>query len=136
MARSFVGGSARAGGSNAEVKGVHRFLLQPAGALAEFGDGDPLHDFHHGFAHFLHDAADGATRFVRAGTLFVKSFADTTHRCQGALQVPHRRRKRDFLRRAGQPVAAGDPALRICSRNRLGMFCWSEMVWMRTTGRS
>src|SRR5881397_3806520 len=26
-------------------------------------------------------------------------------------------------------------SLRICSKNRFGMFCCSEIVWMRTTGR-
>src|SRR5437763_1621886 len=89
---------------------MHRFGLQVPRALTEVGDGDAFGDFDHRFAHFLHGRANGATGLVRTGTYLVEVFTDATNRSESALDVTNNGRKRDFLRRLGEPIAAHDTA--------------------------
>lgn len=97
-------------GSNREIEGIDRFVLEATPAFAKFSYCEAFHDFYHGFPDFLHDAADGATRFIGAGTFFVEPFADATDGCERAFDMPDDHRQGDFFGTPGQAVSACDTA--------------------------
>ncbi len=103
---------------NRKIERIHGLVLESAPALAQFSYGYALNDFHHGFAHFLHHAPDGAARFIGTGTLFVETLADTTNWCESAFDMPNDYRQRDFLRPTRKAIATGNAAFALHDSSR------------------
>ena len=84
--------------------------LKLANAIAELSECDAIEDFDDGIAHFLHDTANAAELFIRAGAAFVKFFADATDGCKRAFDEANDTRERDFIGRKFKAITAGNAA--------------------------
>src|SRR5437667_6557287 len=96
---------------NAEIEPSDLVLLEQAHALTQICDREILQYLCNRIPHFLHHAADAASRFVGTGALAIKSLADTRHRGQRTFDMTNHLRQGDLFGRPRQPVAAGDATL-------------------------
>src|SRR5690242_12327968 len=96
--------------SNDKIEHTRRLVFQLSRPLTKIGDGDALGNFNDGFPNFLHNAANGATRLIRAGALLIKPLANAAYGSQRSLNMPHDCRNGDFLRTPSQPITSGNAA--------------------------
>ena len=97
-------------GLNDIIERIGVLPLKLADAVAELGERDAFQDFDDGIADLLHDAANAAELFVRAGAAFVEFLTHATDGSERAFDETNDAGQSDFVGRKFKAITAGNAA--------------------------